>query len=104
MSFSAKEKLIWCCKKMRWGKHSLKVTLFEQKRFNDMGHLAKREKQKVDTAQAIIKIIKVKTFVNDQLVRSTNWGYYGNIKQHKTAIRPSRPLFKILKHQKTLLY
>ena len=48
------------------------MTLFEQKRFNDMGHLAKREKQKVGTAQAIIKIIKVKTFVNDQLVRSTN--------------------------------
>ena len=75
MSFSAKEKLIWCCKKMRWGKHSLKVTLFEQKRFNDMGHLAKREKQKVDTAQVIMKIIKVKTFVNDHLVRSTNGGY-----------------------------
>ena len=51
------------------------MTLFEQKRFNDMGHLAKREKQKVDTAQVIMKIIKVKTFVNDHLVRSTNGGY-----------------------------
>ena len=40
-----------------------------------MGHLAKREKQKVDTAQVIMKIIKVKTFVNDHLVRSTNGGY-----------------------------
>ena len=48
-------------------REKLNAKWFQQKtHFNDSGHLNKREKQKADTAQAIMKIIKVKTVVNGQ--------------------------------------
>ena len=50
--------------KIRRGKIIIETVSAKKEKFNDLGHLAKREKQKVDTAQAIMKIIKVKTVVN----------------------------------------
>ena len=52
------------CVKIRRGKIIIETVSAKKEKFNDLGHLAKREKQKVDTAQAIMKIIKVKTVVN----------------------------------------